>query len=106
MINLPTADLPLIISRTHEYRLACPFCHYTYTHHGTIDVWDRSEDAKTGLHTTLNNSAVHTESAMTGNNPSPRRDGLTIQLWCEGCDAHYLLSIYQHKGETFIYFTQ
>jgi hypothetical protein len=36
------------------------------------------------------------------NNPSRRREGLTIQLWCEGCSATPKLILYQHKRCTYI----
>lgn len=37
--------------------------------------------------------------------PSLRRDGLKIGFWCETCPAEPSLSIYQHKGQTFIEWT-
>ena len=43
--------------------------------------------------------AVGTDQAE---NPSPRRDGVAIQFWCEACPSTPVLHIYQHKGDTMI----
>ncbi len=37
--------------------------------------------------------------------PSPRRGGMVIGFSCEGCSAISSLSIYQHKGQTYVEWT-
>ena len=81
--------------------LVCPHCESIYLHHKRIDVFERHEDAKTGLHVAVADMATHADMNMVGN-PSSRRDGLSIQFWCEGCDATPCLNVYQHKGNTYV----
>lgn len=79
--------------------LHCPACGHSFTQHGQIDVYDRSEDAR-GVHTRIDGS-VTIDTNMAGN-PSSRRHGLTIAVECEGCGAESLLGLEQHKGQTFL----
>lgn len=92
-----------------ESVLVCPNCGNAFLHHGKITVFDRIgseyEDNPKTLVVDVDCSKVTTQvkpSAKT-DNPSSRRDGLTIQFWCENCNFDNLrLHIYQHKGNTFI----
>jgi hypothetical protein len=80
--------------------LKCAACGDNNTHHCRVEVFNRKcEDAETGTHLTITDQTVVQDSSMRLN-PSRRRDGVTITLWCENCDAITELSIVQHKGET------
>ena len=83
--------------------LKCPSCGNNYLHHEKVEVFERSEDAEKGLHVKVENSVVTTDTSLSGN-PSIRRDGLTIEFSCEGCKARPVLSISQHKGNTWVDF--
>lgn len=84
--------------------LVCPHCHNDWLHHFDVKVfWREGEDSKNGL--VVETRPGHLKTDSTGNcqrrNPSPRRDGLTIDFACENCTSLVTLSIYQHKGQTF-----
>ena len=81
----------------------CPSCGGTYIHHDRIEVFDRSEDSNTGLHVTVAAGKATTDTSQ-NENPSLRRDGISIHFWCENCDAKPVLNIVQHKGQTMIDF--
>lgn len=81
--------------------LLCPRCEFKYLHHHQVDIYEREEDAALGLHVEVTNGQVVTDTNLSGN-PSSRRDGIIISLWCEGCNAKLLLKIAQHKGVTLI----
>lgn len=81
--------------------LMCPHCGFDYLHHSTVEVYDRSEDEKTGLCTVAGNRQVSTTPGLRGN-PSSRRDGIRIWFRCEGCDKESCITIAQHKGRTLI----
>lgn len=80
--------------------LTCPNCKNNNLHQERIEVFDREEDADTGIHTTVDKGKVLVDNDLTGN-PSRRRQGLSIFFRCEHCDAMPKLSVYQHKGCTF-----
>ena len=86
-----------------EHDLQCPSCGATLLHHGKVEVFECSKDAKQGLHVTVADGLVTTNTNLTGN-PSMRRNGLSIMFWCEGCSANPVLSIAQHKGSTLVEF--
>ena len=81
--------------------LKCPACGSNYLHHEKVEIFERSEDEAYGLHVTVENGMTTTNTNLEGN-PSRRRDGLTIHFSCEGCDAKPILSVSQHKGNTWI----
>ena len=83
--------------------LCCPACGGAFLHHETVEVFERGEDAKHGLHVTVNGN-VTVDTNMAGN-PSMRRYGLLVRFGCENCNAQPVLSIVQHKGNTFIEMT-
>lgn len=86
--------------------LKCPGCGATFLHHSTIDVYDRSvedgDDSQT-MHVRVADGRVEIDHSNHGN-PSDRRDGLRIELWCELCPTRSVLTIAQHKGETHVRF--
>lgn len=83
-----------------ETVLHCPNCDGFYLHQRKTEVFERSEDAKEGLHVTVENEQVMTDKNLTGN-PSGRRHGLKVHFRCETCSANVQMVIYQHKGNTF-----
>jgi len=82
--------------------LHCPRCGAESLHQGEVIVYDRSEDQKTCVKTSVNAGQVSVDpKASNALNPSSRRHGLTIQFACEKCgDAPIILKIAQHKGST------
>jgi len=86
--------------------LHCPFCGFSYLHHGGVEVFNREfEDSEKGSHTYVSGNGGITYShlgPMVPGNPSPRRDGVLIRFTCEACDDPLVLAIYQHKGQTYV----
>lgn len=91
--------------------LVCPHCGGTHLHHDAVEVYFRQEDAAEGVAVTVNGWAHHNPvgnadvvglNANQEGNPSPRRDGLVVHLWCEECGKHPLLHLVQHKGATLV----
>lgn len=85
--------------------LACPCCGGEWLHQGDIVSFTRdTEDAPAravwvGEHGDVSGLRAAWAEA---NNPSRRRNGLTIRFWCETCDARPVLTMAQHKGATVI----
>lgn len=84
-------------------QLQCPGCGEITLHHDKVDVFERGEDEKNGVHVLVSNGKAEFDIALDGN-PSDRRNGLTVRFWCESCDAKPVLSISQHKGLTLVDF--
>lgn len=95
--------LPKFDALNDPPELLCPVCGFNYLHHFKIEIFDRAEDATSGLHVTVEKSAVTVDSNLQGN-PSGRRDGLSVRFWCEGCHNISMLTIGQHKGNTEVSF--
>ena len=96
--------------------LDCPACGGNYLHHEGIQYYYRGEDDETGDYVTLRKVLIaktqkigfrseHIASFPMVDCPSPRRDGMKILFTCECCSAASFLAIYQHKGQTFIEWT-
>lgn len=98
-----------------QEELLCPRCGCGALHQDDVDVYTRFEDGD-GLHTHVDqdNRVATVDQNMEGN-PSARRNGLTIDFWCEQCliadddpktmrRNRYRLYISQHKGHTYISF--
>jgi hypothetical protein len=92
--------------------LTCPACGFNYLHHEAVEVFARDEDDEEGLHVRvatgdamppngIRGQTVAIGRALAGN-PSGRRGGVAIRFWCEGCHAHPVLTIAQHKGHTLV----
>lgn len=97
------------VSRYHDAELLCPRCGESNLHHHTITVFDRNEDAAEVLRTTVAYKKTTSEVVADkgSGNPSNRRDGLTISFSCEHCEeSTFLLSVYQHKGSTYMAWTE
>ncbi len=78
------------------WQVACPVCGDNYTHHGQVEVFDRTEDGPT--HRLVPGSCAR---VCTQENPSPRRDAVRVHFWGE-CGHAFHLDLLQHKGETFV----
>ena len=81
--------------------ILCPRCNSEYTDYYHVQTFDRTEDAQSGVHTSVVNSVVTVDGIMTGN-PSPRRHGVRLAFMCETCADVFTVALYQHKGNTFI----
>ena len=82
--------------------LCCPNCGFQYLHQGRVEVFHRGgEDSKEGIHVVVDGRTVATNTSMAGN-PSGRRNGVKIYLSCENCPAGSVLTIAQHKGQTYV----
>lgn len=82
--------------------LVCPKCGFNYLHHGKIDNYHRKEDSEYCYHTTVDGYYIEARCDDNKHNPSTRRDGLTIDFYCEGCQKTSKLCIAQHKGQTLV----
>lgn len=80
--------------------LVCPSCESTYLHQEVIDIYERGEDDTHGVHVTVAGLKATFDTSLVGN-PSARRDGLVIRFSCEGCKATPVLTVKQHKGNTY-----
>ena len=70
-------------------------------HHDIVNVFTRNEDANNTIVTTVcASTSVKTMPSVACGNPSSRRDGLTVEFWCEHCEGRSMLYIAQHKGYT------
>ena len=84
--------------------LLCPRCGSNYMHQGKVTVFDRvgGEEALWTDVTTVDNglAATHRLSSDASANPSRRRQGVAIELSCEGCGDGIELLIAQEEGKT------
>lgn len=85
--------------------LSCPYCASNNLHHEIVDIFERVEDSKVGLHVTVKALEVSVNNNME-NNPSRRRHGLSITFWCGHCPNTSVLNIIQHKGSTYVEFKE
>jgi hypothetical protein len=86
------------------FRPLCPKCSGTYMHQGAVHIFTRdAESSETGTLVTSEGfgTTINSKAPM-ANNPSRRRDGLSIDMDCEICGPVGRLAVYQHKGETLI----
>jgi hypothetical protein len=93
----------------------CPLCGGFNLHHMDVIVYNRPEDddvTKVTEVRPLETRSLLADSKSCGN-PSSRRDGLRVTMWCETCESapdadpdadlrHFSLLIYQHKGTTYV----
>ena len=90
---------------TDEETVPCAHCESVYTHHDEVSVFSRKhEDSDNGATFTINSQRASRSTCYKrmGDNPSSRRDGLTIEYWCETCGMYSRICIAQHKGQTFL----
>lgn len=84
-----------------EAVLRCKSCGFNCVHQERVDVFERGEDQEYGVHVSVGNMKAVIDTSLT-DNPSKRRDGVSIFYSCEACNDITRLDIYQHKGNTFI----
>ena len=82
--------------------LLCPGCGGDYLHHDRVEVFERKEDAETGLRVVVSAETVQADSDISAN-PSWRRHGFVIHFFCEHCQGWSSLSFAQHKGQTIVW---
>ncbi len=88
-------------SQKDRFVLLCPLCGGNYLHHQLVETFERNEDDKKGIHTTITNEHVDIKYDSLHGNPSARRNGLNIKFYCEQCQEDLpMLFISQHKGQT------
>jgi len=80
-------------------RLCCPSCLGDNLHQYRVEVFERKEDSATGRHVAVTRNAIVADDDLT-DNPSDRRQGCCVYLWCETCPALAVLKIDQRKGVT------
>lgn len=91
------------ISFTEDGAIECPECGENYLHHTWVREYYRDGEDGPTTATELLNAKTRNVAFDVERNPSFRRDGLRVALFCECCDAHIELVIAQHKGCTEIY---
>ena len=97
-----------------EKSLVCPTCgEHNTLHHEEITVYARGEDDDTVKVVEVNafNGDTKTVTAKNHqtNNPSPRRNALSLTLSCETCpvgEKVHTLHIAQHKGATLMWWAK
>jgi hypothetical protein len=82
--------------------LLCPACGGGNLHHNEVKVFCRPEDAAEVTETTVSDHGCTVAKTDGAFNPSDRRDGVTIQFWCEECPARPVLGFAQHKGASLV----
>jgi hypothetical protein len=99
----PSVSLPGRVMTFGNDALRCPRCLELYLHHEAVTVFNRGEDAERTTVTSIRDGHANTSimNSSECENPSSRRHGLTISFWCEMCDAKPVLTLAQHKGQTF-----
>ena len=92
------------LSIENQPDLECPRCGEQWLHHGEVRVYSRPiEDGPVQETIIGHHGNVMVAPHYTGyKNPSGRRDGIAIDLWCESCKEGSTLTIAQHKGMTAI----
>jgi hypothetical protein len=90
--------------------LKCANCGDVYTHHETVEVFVRTGEDKGGSHITVREHGNEAKDSVGGptlvcdedmsRNPSDRRGGIKIVLWCEMCAERTAVVFSQHKGYT------
>jgi hypothetical protein len=85
-------------------KLKCPHCGDTFLHHVRVDVHARPREDGETVTTSILVRDGYAPNALPppSENPSTRRDGVTLCLVCEGCDGYSELQVAQHKGVTLI----
>lgn len=82
-----------------------------YLHHSSVTSYFRHGDdskrgvaAKCGIQDEdgVDSKPYCMVTASMEGNPSSRRDGISIDFWCEHCNRKPVLNIIQHKGCTII----
>ena len=90
-----------IILREDTNVIHCPSRDGHHIHHESVEIFNRSEDSKDGIHVLVSEHEVITDRNLKGN-PSSRCHGLIVYFCCEECSAIIKMKLYQHKGSSFV----
>ena len=101
-VHVPWAETTVAWRGEPSLLLRCPVCADEYQHHRLTRVFERA-GGEDGL--SLASRPGSSGSFMTDDNPSPRRDAVSIAFEGE-CGHHWRLNIVQHKGQTFVFAQQ
>jgi hypothetical protein len=109
-VETPRPPLPLEtkkveIDNVYDGSLTCPRCGCDNLHQTSVTAFWRSEDQSTVLECYSDLERKYYTSETDGeNNPSSRRQGITIEFDCEQCEGNKPLElcITQHKGTTYL----
>lgn len=83
---------------TDTQTLKCPSCgESTGLHHTDVEVFPRPDEY--GFYPSVKVRSDGSVVEGSGTNPSARRDGIRISLWCEHCHEEAAICIAQYKGE-------
>ena len=95
-------ELKVTYEQSQDVAVAlCPICNGAFTHHSDVIIYDRSEDDEHTTRIETNSGGVDlVEEKSNSNNPSSRRHGIRIAMFCEVCGDLPDLAIRQHKGCT------
>ena len=86
-----------------ETNMECPCCDDgKYLHHYEITCFERAEDAATCQQTTITAEGTKVTVTDGRGNPSSRRHGCVVEMWCEICGGRSRMTCAQHKGHTLI----
>jgi ribosomal protein L44E len=85
------------INEDGEY--LCPYCESNFTHHETVEVFGREEDDEKPNHIIVDRYEIKIDR-NNKNNPSTRRESVSIRFSCEQCGRIHYLTFAQHKGNT------
>ena len=96
----------------------CPYCRGNNLHQAHVSIFNhdgyeqRWNDVLEKYETVPKTRVTHVMADNTittakvppehTNNPSPEREGLLLEFWCETCEEKPMLAIFQHKGCTYI----
>ena len=84
------------------YGLHCDNCGEANLHHYQTEIFNRTEeDSDIGNHVIIQDQITVSNGNMS-KNPSRRRDGVVVRLWCEHCDSETIIKVTQHKGSTYL----
>lgn len=90
-------------------QLVCPCCDEPSLHQIRVKTFSRTEDedkvAVAVIEQMTGSTLTITQADLLNQNPSPRRQGLSVVFECErGCheETPLTLEIFQHKGSTMI----
>ena len=82
------------------------WCRGVYTHHQRVAIHQREPfedgDSRATVVATASDGDDLAGAPDVPANPSSRRNGITVDLYCELCGGWFALRIAQHKGQTII----
>jgi hypothetical protein len=87
----------------NQWDVSCEHCGNAYVNHVAVDIHVRAqEDAPTVSYRVYDSHRQGRSSPPMTKNPSSRRDGVAVTMACENCPGFTVLTLEQHKGNTFV----